>query len=183
MYLYYKRNPETHCMGIQRGRRDPASGHGQRVGAVRACRPGACTHGDPACMRRIRHARWDPVRACGDLARAYVRGGPAWAWGSRRHGQSACVGTRCVHTWGSSVHARWGPGACVHAGIRPVRICVGVRRGRGDPVGTGRGSQCHVRRHGGPRATHSPCKRSLVIKKKPICGDYLPYTLQGQGLA
>ena len=94
MYLYYKRNPKTHCMGIQHvfmgiqcGRRDPASGHGQRVGAVCACGPGACMHGDPACMCRIRHARWDPVHVCGDLARAYMHGGPAWAWGSSGHGK------------------------------------------------------------------------------------------------
>ena len=112
--------------------------HGQRISAVHACawRPGACTHGDPACV-------------CGDLVcarmgilRACVR---VWGPGACTHGHPACVracvrgdpvrvrmgilrvcvGTRCVHAWESCVRA-FVRGDPVRARMVILRACVRV---------------------------------------------------------
>ena len=82
------------------------------------------------------------------------------AWGHRActHGDPACV-----------------PGPRMHGGD-PVRACVRVCR---DPVwalgssGHSRGSVPHMKAH----------HEKVVSEKKMICGDCLPYTLQGQGWA
>ena len=79
------------------------------------------------------------------------------AWGHRActHGDPACV-----------------PGPRMHGGD-PVRACVRACR---DPVwalgssGHSRGSVPHMKAH----------HEKVVSEKKMICGDCLPYTLQGQ---
>ena len=128
---------ETWCM---RACRDPAcayahgglawawgsSVHGQRISAVYAYawRPGACTHGDPACMCG------DPVCAHMGILRACVH---AWGPGACTHGGPvcmcgdpvcACMGILCGPgpCMRGIQHAQWGLDTCVQGSGMGVRI-------------------------------------------------------------
>ena len=90
-------------------------------------RPGACVH---AGIRRVRthmgvwHGRGDP--ACtgrGSVLCMHVHGDPVRV---RMGILRACVGTRCVHAWGSCVRA-FVRGDLVRARMGVLRACVGTR--------------------------------------------------------
>ena len=80
------------------------------------------------------------------------------AWGHSMHVWGSCVRAR-------STHARWGLGACVHVCRDSVWALGSSSHSRGSVLCT--------------KAHHE----KVVSEKKMICGDCLPYTLQGQGWA
>jgi hypothetical protein len=161
-------NPETRhveiqraCIGIWRACVHETLRACVRAGPACVCvhswGPGANVDGDPACLRGGPGAcvrGGDPVRVCGNLACARVRGGPACAWGSSGHGQESVPHMKvwepaceAFTMQKSSVEKKKG-----NAAIAYLTACRGIKsacrgrgwgeteRGRGR--GRGRGGQC-----------------------------------------